>query len=122
MSKSITELVNEVHENAVNHGFWDFYLDSQKLLMDAKDDNKKEIVDNIISSLKVQFLALINCEVSECVEALRKEDKDNFNEELADVVIRALDLAGGLGIDLEKEIVKKIEINKTRPYKHNKKF
>ena len=40
--------------------------------------------------------------------------------ELADTFIRLLDLCGGLGIDIEQEIAKKSEKNKSRPYKHGK--
>ena len=42
--------------------------------------------------------------------------------ELADVAIRLADLAGGLNIDLEEEINKKMNRNKNRKYKHGKKF
>jgi NTP pyrophosphatase (non-canonical NTP hydrolase) len=65
---------------------------------------------------------LITGEVAEAHEALRKSDFDNFKEELADIVIRVADLAGGLDIDLEDEILKKMEKNTLRPYKHGKKF
>jgi len=65
---------------------------------------------------------LIVGEVSEAQEGLRHGDIDNFKEELADVAIRLGDLAGGLNIDLEAEIKKKMEINKNRPYKHGKEF
>ncbi len=42
--------------------------------------------------------------------------------ELADIVIRVADLCGVAKIDLEKAILDKLEYNKTRPYKHGKKF
>jgi NTP pyrophosphatase (non-canonical NTP hydrolase) len=38
--------------------------------------------------------------------------------EMADVVIRIMDMAGYYGIDLEQAIIDKIKYNKTRPYKH----
>jgi NTP pyrophosphatase (non-canonical NTP hydrolase) len=44
----------------------------------------------------------------------------NFREELADTAIRLFDLAGSLNIDLEKEIIKKMEINEGRPHLHGK--
>jgi NTP pyrophosphatase (non-canonical NTP hydrolase) len=64
------------------------------------------------------ILALIHSEASEALEAFRKDDKENFIEELADVVIRVLDCAGGLGVDLDKAIAAKLEKNRHRGFKH----
>lgn len=63
-------------------------------------------------------LVLIHSEVSEALEAFRKADRDAFGEELADVVIRVVGLAHGLGIDLGKEVAAKTEKNKTREFRH----
>jgi len=43
-------------------------------------------------------------------------------EELADVAIRLFDIAGSLGIDLEKEIEAKMERNEGRPIRHGKRY
>ena len=67
-----------------------------------------------------ESLMLIVTELAEAMEGHRKQDDANFREELADAFIRLFDLCGGLGIDIEKEIVAKSERNKTRPYKHGK--
>jgi NTP pyrophosphatase (non-canonical NTP hydrolase) len=42
----------------------------------------------------------------------------NFGEELADTLIRVLDLASGLGIDLDSAVSAKLEKNKHRGYRH----
>lgn len=72
--------------------------------------------------------------VSECSEALEdfRDGRMNsyvqdgkpcgFPSELADVVIRVLDLAQALSIDLEKEIAVKMAFNETRPHKHGRKI
>jgi NTP pyrophosphatase (non-canonical NTP hydrolase) len=65
----------------------------------------------------LEKIALIHCEVSEACRAYRRknfEGKDGFNEELADIVLRTLHLASVCGVDLEKEIIKKLEYNQTR--------
>jgi NTP pyrophosphatase (non-canonical NTP hydrolase) len=64
------------------------------------------------------ILALIHSEVSEALEADRKGNQENFEEELADVCIRIFDLCGAKDIDLETAISKKMQYNRTRTYKH----
>ena len=59
---------------------------------------------------------LIHEEVSEACRAHYKKLPD-IGEELADVAIYLLGLSEILGIDLEKEILGKIDINRKRLYK-----
>ena len=67
-----------------------------------------------------EALMLVVTELAEAMEGYRHNDQANFKEELADTYIRLFDLCGGLGIDIEAEIAKKTETNKSRPYKHGK--
>lgn len=69
-----------------------------------------------------EFIALTHSELSEALEADRKGDEDNFKEEIADVVIRILDRCGYEHIDIGTEIVKKMEKNRKRGYKHGKRY
>lgn len=64
------------------------------------------------------ILDLIHSEVSEATEAFRKNNKENFIEEIADVIIRCLDCTEGLKMDVGDAILKKLEKNKSRGYKH----
>lgn len=86
-----------VHQNAVAHGWW-------------------ETERNI-----PEMLCLVHSEVSEALEAYRINDEANFGEELADIVIRVLDMCEAFGIDLETEIAKKHSKNCERPYRHGNK-
>ena len=73
---------------------------------------------------------LITTEVAEVMEEYRKgkgftetytDEKGKMcgiPSELADIVIRVMDLCGYYGIDLEQAIKEKHEYNKSRPYKH----
>lgn len=63
-------------------------------------------------------LALVHSEVSEALEAYRNDDRNGFAEELADIVIRVLDIAAFLKINLDEEIAAKLEKNKSRGFRH----
>ena len=67
-------------------------------------------------------LAFIHAEISEALEAYRHKNidgKDGFKEELGDAIQRILHLCGVFGIDMEKEILKKIDFNKKRKWNWN---
>lgn len=91
---NISEMQKEIHKNSMKKGWW---------------ESPRPVPE---------ILCLIHSEVSEALEAFRNNDLANFREELADVAIRLLDAAEGYGVDLEAEIIKKHEFNKTRPYRH----
>lgn len=95
----VGSIQKEIHANAVAHGFW-----------------PKDVVAHTPVAL-----ALICSEIGEAIEADRTA-KDNFNEELADIVMRAMDLAEARNIKLGYEIIKKMKHNQTRPYKHGKRY
>ena len=105
---TIKKLINESHEIAKSKGWW---------------EEERDIP---------HCLALIHSEVSEALEAYRKHGLVSWYEghglkpegisfELADTIIRICDLAGHLGIDLEKAIKEKITYNKGRSYRHGSK-
>jgi NTP pyrophosphatase (non-canonical NTP hydrolase) len=74
-------------------------------------------------------LALIHSEVSECLEALRHGNPlddhitgfKGTEAELADVVIRIMDMAETNGWLVSDAIVAKMKYNATRPFKHGNK-
>lgn len=98
-----------------------------------------------------QTLCLIHSEISEALEAIRKNRhadlntatingtdklesdsifkavfskyiKDTFEDEIADTFIRLMDLVGALEIDIDKHIELKRRFNSLREYKHGKAF
>jgi len=96
---SVSDLIKECHKVAKSKGWWD------------SERNDGELI------------ALMHSELSEALEALRNhQKKHDLAEELADCCIRIFDYCGHRKIDLEKALNKKIEYNKTRPYRHGKKF
>jgi len=64
-------------------------------------------------------LALIHSEVTEALEAYRKDDHENFQEELVDILIRVLDLAGvEEDFDIDMKLKDKMEFNRQRQHRH----
>jgi len=64
------------------------------------------------------ILALIHSEVSEALEAFRKDDGESFMEEMADVLIRVLDCVGGFESDFDAVVRAKLEKNRQRGIRH----
>ena len=72
---------------------------------------------------RLAVLALIAEEVGEAVSAVRRGDDDNYEEELADIVIRILDEAecarhAASPPFLGRAIAEKMAKNKKRPFLH----
>lgn len=110
--QALAKLSQRFHVQARASGFW---------------PSKSQITDEWIC----MQLALIGTEVSEAVEAVRDGQiklyysggkPEGVAAELADVIIRALDLGCGLELDLARAIGEKHAYNLTRPPKHGRRF
>jgi len=87
---------------------------TQLMLEQAKDKGFGTKPEEINVGEKI---ALIHSEISEAYEAYRHKNidgKDGFKEELGDSIQRILHLCGIFDIDIESEILKKLESNKNR--------
>ena len=111
--RSIELLVNEAYDNATEHGFTGMCED----LVAAVPVEQRRAMQRTVLLSK---LALIGSEVGEAVRALQHGDDRGFAEEIADVVIRVMDLCGYTNIDLGDEIIQKMQANRKRPVLHGK--
>jgi NTP pyrophosphatase (non-canonical NTP hydrolase) len=150
MNKTLNQLRDEIHANAVKHGFYDNEINAF-----AKACNLDIGAEALQHTFFAQKIALIHSELSEALEADRSgrlsdmtrfEDlssnpvnptsnprhvyvfnfdlciKNTVEDELADTIIRILDLCGHMGIDIEKHIELKMKYNELREYKHGKNY
>lgn len=104
----IDALAAVLHQTAVEKGFWDGDVTYDKI------GNK---------------LALIHSEVTEVLESIRKsKGSESTVEEMADVIIRLLDLYAAMRDEnmlehsLDEILDKKLNVNKDRPKLHGNLF
>jgi NTP pyrophosphatase (non-canonical NTP hydrolase) len=65
------------------------------------------------------YIALLHSEVSEILEAYRKDLGDEaIASEFADVLIRLIDMAEVFNVNLEQAYDDKMAFNRTRSYRH----
>lgn len=102
----LNDLRDAIYADAVEHGLWK---------------------DAFVFPTECQ--AMIENEADELYEAAtyweddgvdRDDPDEHFTEELADVIIMSLSVAGYLGIDIDAAVKAKMEVNKNRPWKHGK--
>ena len=101
---SLNTLRDAIYEDAVAHGLWD----------DEEDYMPTDCMYFIKDEVSELDCAAIDWEDDVC------NDNSAFCEELADVIIMSLSVAGYLGIDIDAAVRRKMEINKARPWKHGK--
>ncbi len=92
-------------------------------MVDLKEIQKEIMRNKLEKGFNTTDIALEFCRAhEELSEAFSKHNKgqEGVAEELADVAIFLLGMCEILGYDLEKELVRKVEINKNRKYQKAK--
>ena len=110
--QSISDLTSLIHGLNVAAGWWTNLETGEDLTSKLGEKPKRNIPE---------MLCLIHSEVSEAMEGHRKNLMDDklphrpmLEVELADAVIRILDVCGGLGLDLQGAIYEKLAYNAQR--------
>ena len=101
---AITDISSTIHSACVDAGWY--------TNLDTGDPLERNVAE---------MLCLVHSEISEALEGYRKDLVDshlpeyaNIDVELADAVIRILDLCGYLGIDIGQVISDKFDYNQVR--------
>lgn len=121
--ENLNELRDEIYKDAVAHGLWDDgylwkMLRSNDCLRDSGILQICKIANTEQETKRVNATLRVFLENEELLESVLEED--HFREELADVIITVLSAAGYLGIDIEKAVREKMEINRGREWRHGK--
>lgn len=129
LAAGINQMVDFAHGVAAQSGWWSPKGEAKKALELLNDDSitMEQGVRDLLLQVATkprnvgEALALVHSEVSEAMEAARKNlnddhltDRKGLEVELGDAVIRIFDLAGGLGLDLGGAIVEKMAYNTKR--------
>lgn len=125
--KQFASILNDysktIHIQNANKGFW---TKRETMFLSARNLYGDEYAHYLIAA---DCVALTHGELSEGIEALRKPtfpitstEKDSFGGEMADAVIRIMDLCAFFGINLGDAIVARAQHNSTRPHMHGGKI
>jgi NTP pyrophosphatase (non-canonical NTP hydrolase) len=119
--KMLNELANVIYLGNKSKGFWDQERNVGELLMlitselgEAMEAHRKgKFADvDVVTDLEVIFDK----------DTFENNVKDTFEDEVADALIRILDMCGGLGIDIEAHVNTKLKYNATRERLHGKNY
>lgn len=126
---NINELAQEIHKNAVEHGWWERNRDFPEIAALIHSEVSEAVEEwrngKPLLYFRVETEQADGTVVPEC----RTDDGDGDYQrrglkpegiaaELADAVIRILDYAAAVGIDIDEVIMAKHAYNKDRPYQH----
>jgi hypothetical protein len=111
---TLNALRDAVYEDAVAHGLWELPEERAKMSCDKMGHGAEGVWGE--NFLRSECASLVWDGAIELDRAYKS--KDGFADELADVIIMSLSVAGKLGIDIDAAVKRKMEINKHRPWKH----
>jgi NTP pyrophosphatase (non-canonical NTP hydrolase) len=118
---TINDMMSKIHEDNVERGWWDGF----KFPLDVQSQKDRSVV--------IEKLCLVHSELSEALEDVRHghplggvhyeiTKPCGFPTEIADAIIRLLDLAAVCGIDMETVILEKLAYNRTRGHRYGGKL
>lgn len=124
----INDLAKDIYANETAHGFNEDYNLSQKLLLVVSEISEAVEADRTgkWSYHGEEFLNAMYSSLDNPKNIFKADFeaniKDSFEDEISDAIIRLLGISAHFGIDIEKHIQLKHEYNKSRPFKHGKKY
>jgi NTP pyrophosphatase (non-canonical NTP hydrolase) len=133
----LNKLAKSIYEQNKSKGFWEGERNFGELLMlvtselaealEAHRDGKWTVRKDKEELAALEANASIYPDLKaeyekEWVLKFKNTIKNSVNDEVADALIRILDLCGGLGIDIDYHVAQKLKYNRTRPNKHGRAY
>lgn len=126
----LNALAGEIHRRNIAKGFFEekknigemLALMHSEISEALEADRKSRYCHNENGSPIKVFLAAESMEDADFVEWYSDNVKGTFEEEMADIFIRVMDMCGYKNIDIVSHVHAKMRFNATREYKHGKKY
>ena len=129
---NINEFAKEVHQNAVEHGWWDEPRTFGEIIALCHSELSEALEEYRAGRPMVYRICRAsdgcpcdreacgdwNPESGTCELGVMDEKPEGIAVELCDCIIRILDYLGKEGVDVEAVLAEKHAYNKTRPYRH----
>lgn len=129
MAKTLNEWAAEIHQNAVDHGWWDEPRSFGEIvalchseLSEALEEYRNQMPLVYCDAIKTNAACMKTeggcCIGMECLTHFPDRKPEGGAVEMIDCLIRILDWCGYAGVDVDAVLQAKHEYNKTRPYRH----
>ena len=118
----LNTLAKNIYEGNKARGFWDEERNIGETLMLVVTELSEALEAHRSGKLCAYSDKVAYAESDDAVQAFKHHIKDSFEDEIADAVIRLLDMCGGLRIDIDFHVTSKLMYNSSRPFKHGKKY
>jgi len=125
----LNELAKEIHEIAVEHGWWDTPPNFPEIIALCHSELSEALEEYRDGKANLYFECPYHDTRSKCPDSFdgcqqgknrgcNQRKPEGIAVELADAIIRILDYAAAEGIDIDEAIVVKCAYNKSRPWRH----
>ncbi len=124
---NLTEMSQRIHAGNVERGFYEHpatFPDRCMLIVseiaeavEAHRNGRTTAHGDVYQACKMSDM-----EMASFPEFFRRNVKDTVEDEIADAIIRLLDLSGYMNIDIDAHVAAKLSYNTTRGIRHGKAY